>query len=52
MPTAPPSSRRGKLDWVMVRSARVVSRALGNHDYSMSDHKWLAVEIDMGVDHS
>jgi len=35
----------GKLDWVLVRGMRVLTKALGNHDYSASDHKWLLVEV-------
>ena len=42
---------QGKLDWVLLRGAAlthrtaVASTALGNADYSLSDHKWLAVDI-------
>ncbi len=37
----------GKLDWVLVPRGRVevVGKAMGNHSYSLSDHKWLMVEV-------
>jgi hypothetical protein len=36
----------GKLDWLMYRGALTVSdAAMGNHDYSASDHKWLAADF-------
>ncbi|KAG2427188.1 hypothetical protein HXX76_010907 [Chlamydomonas incerta] len=36
----------GKLDWVLLRGVKeVVSKAMGNADYSASDHKWLEVEV-------
>lgn len=37
----------GKLDWVLLRGLQVVSKALGNHDYSSSDHKWLLVGVTL-----
>ncbi|KAG2483952.1 hypothetical protein HYH03_017198 [Edaphochlamys debaryana] len=37
----------GKLDWVLLRHAAVVSRAMGNQEYTASDHKWLAVEVNL-----
>ena len=44
---------QGKLDWVLLRGAALVvaGTALGNHDYSLSDHKWLTVDVmaDGGV---
>jgi hypothetical protein len=38
---------QGKLDWVLLRGAAlaVAGTALGNHDYSLSDHKWLSVDV-------
>ena len=39
---------RGKLDWVMVRDGlRVVARDIGNDDFSLSDHKWLIVDVSV-----
>ncbi|GLC59105.1 Nuclear speckle splicing regulatory protein 1 [Pleodorina starrii] len=38
-----------KLDWVLLRGCRAVSRRMGNHDYSASDHKWLLVEVEVEV---
>jgi hypothetical protein len=37
----------GKLDWVLLPRGRVevVAQAMGNHSYSLSDHKWLMVEV-------
>ena len=36
----------GKLDWVLLPRGQVevVAQAMGNHDFSLSDHKWLLVE--------
>ncbi|KAG0042369.1 hypothetical protein BGZ83_000550 [Gryganskiella cystojenkinii] len=34
-----------KLDYTLLRNLRCESRAIGNHDYSASDHKWLLVEV-------
>jgi len=38
---------QGKLDWVLLRGAQlaVAATELGNHDYALSDHKWLAVDV-------
>jgi endonuclease/exonuclease/phosphatase family metal-dependent hydrolase len=36
---------QGKLDWVLARRLRVVDKQLGNHDYALSDHKWLCVDV-------
>ena len=36
---------KGKLDWLLLRRLTVVSKAVGNHDYSASDHKWLCAEV-------
>ena len=38
---------RGKLDWCLLRSIRVVGTAVGNLDYSLSDHRWLAANVRM-----
>lgn len=36
----------GKLDWLMHRGGLTVAdSALGNHDYSASDHKWLGADF-------
>lgn len=47
--SAPPKLTRtcppGKLDWVLMRGCNVVSKRMGNHDYSASDHKWLQVDV-------
>jgi hypothetical protein len=36
----------GKLDWVLLPRGKVevVAQVMGNHDYKLSDHKWLLVE--------
>jgi endonuclease/exonuclease/phosphatase (EEP) superfamily protein YafD len=36
---------QGKLDWVLLRGLQVVGKAIGNHDYAASDHKWLMVDV-------
>ena len=36
---------QGKLDWLLVRHCKVIRAAIGNHEYSASDHKWLLAEI-------
>ena len=38
---------QGKLDWLLLRGAglRVAAKSVGNHDYSLSDHKWIAVDV-------
>jgi len=36
---------QGKLDWVLLRGFHVLSKRLGNHDYSASDHKYLLVDV-------
>lgn len=40
------SLMKGKLDWVLLRRMRATAQAVGNDDYSLSDHKWLAAEVD------
>lgn len=38
----------GKLDWLLHRGGLYpADRALGNHDYSASDHKWLAADFSL-----
>ncbi|KAG1678403.1 hypothetical protein FOA52_015170 [Chlamydomonas sp. UWO 241] len=37
----------GKLDWLMLRNAEVVSKSIGNHDFSKSDHKWLVADVHL-----
>jgi hypothetical protein len=39
------SLMRGKLDWALLRGMEVRATAIGNADYSLSDHKWLLVEV-------
>jgi hypothetical protein len=36
---------KGKLDWVLLRRLTVVTKQVGNHDYSASDHKWLCADV-------
>ena len=42
---------QGKLDWVLLRGAAmaVAGTELGNHDYKLSDHKWLAVDMRLAA---
>lgn len=35
----------GKLDWILGRGMQFGEKEIGNHDYSMSDHKWLLLEV-------
>ncbi len=35
----------GKLDWLFTRNGTLVDKFIGNHDYSLSDHKYLGVII-------
>ncbi|KAF9921516.1 hypothetical protein FBU30_008414 [Linnemannia zychae] len=37
---------KAKLDFTLLMNLRCVGRAMGNHDYSASDHKWLLVEVE------
>ena len=41
---------QGKLDWVLLRGLPLRpgpgAARMGNHDYALSDHKWLAVSVD------
>lgn len=39
------SLMKGKLDWVLLRRLRVAAQSIGNHEYQLSDHKWLAAEV-------
>lgn len=39
------SLMKGKLDWMLLRRLAVKSTAVGNHDYSASDHKWLCADV-------
>ncbi|KAJ1975152.1 hypothetical protein H4R34_004446 [Dimargaris verticillata] len=36
---------RGKLDWTLTMGFRWVSKAIGNHDYHASDHKYLVLTV-------
>ena len=42
------SLMKGKLDWMLLRRLTVVSKDLGNHDYSASDHKLLFADVKWG----
>lgn len=35
----------GKLDWILIKDLKVSRKHIGNHDYSLSDHKWLMVHL-------
>lgn len=39
----------GKLDWLLLPRAKVAvaGTSMGNHDYSLSDHKWLMAEVNL-----
>ena len=37
----------GKLDWVLLRRCLVKAKAVGNHDYAASDHKWMMVDLSL-----
>ncbi|CAG9467750.1 unnamed protein product [Pedinophyceae sp. YPF-701] len=39
------SLQQGKLDWLMLRGMDPVYLSVGNHDFSLSDHKWLAADV-------
>ncbi len=39
------SLMKGKLDWMLLRRMSVSATAMGNHDYSASDHKWLSADV-------
>lgn len=30
---------------MLLRALRVLGQAVGNHDYSLSDHKWLSADV-------
>ena len=38
---------RGKLDWLFLRGGKFINKFTGNDDYSMSDHKYLGMDIDI-----
>ena len=38
---------KGKLDWLFLRGGKILNKFTGNDDYSMSDHKYLGMEIDL-----
>ena len=40
---------RWKLDWTLTSNCRVTAFEMGNHDFNMSDHKWLLLTIDPQV---
>lgn len=37
----------GKLDWLLLSNLCVVQRSIGNHDYSLSDHKYLVNVVEL-----
>jgi hypothetical protein len=39
------SLMKGKLDWLLLRALEVKHKEIGNHDYALSDHKWLSADI-------
>jgi hypothetical protein len=39
----------GKLDWVLLRGFQVVSKRMGNDDFSASDHKYCVVEAHLAA---
>ena len=41
------SLMKGKLDWLLMRKCSVLDKAVGNHDYAASDHKWLMASIQL-----
>ena len=46
---------QGKLDWLLLRGMTAAEKHVGNHSYTLSDHKWIAVDIscsDRGDDGS
>ena len=34
--------------WLLLLLLQVVTKELGNHDYTASDHKWLLVKASLG----
>ena len=38
---------RGKLDWLFIRGGKFINKFTGNDDYSMSDHKYLGMDVDI-----
>ncbi|KAI3428040.1 hypothetical protein D9Q98_006426 [Chlorella vulgaris] len=41
------SLMKGKLDWVLLRRMAVTKQDVGNLDFSLSDHRWLAAEVTL-----
>lgn len=39
------SLMKGKLDWVLLRHIAVKDKHIGNQDFALSDHAWLAVDV-------
>jgi endonuclease/exonuclease/phosphatase family metal-dependent hydrolase len=35
----------GKLDWLFIRGGNLVNKFIGNHDFSLSDHKYLGIVV-------
>ena len=35
----------GKLDWLFMRGGNLINKFIGNHDYSLSDHKYLGIIV-------
>jgi hypothetical protein len=40
---------QGRLDWLLLRGPGMApaAKALGNHDYALSDHKWISVDVNL-----
>lgn len=35
----------GKLDWIFIKGGIILNKFMGNHNYSLSDHKYLGIDI-------
>ena len=40
------SLMKGKLDWILLRGLHVRAKDMGNRDFALSDHAWLAATVD------
>ena len=40
---------QGKLDWLFLRGGKYINKFTGNDDYSMSDHKYLGMEVNIDI---
>jgi hypothetical protein len=43
---------QGKLDWLLLRGPHLApaGKSMGNHEYALSDHKWIAVDVALAGD--